>query len=494
MTKSQKDSINEIKSDIDSLSNNHLLNRKKKRDSNISSEIFDQNSSANNEIRCSICLGEEKLIPNCYKCATCSSYFHLDCYNLFTFPETKEEKITKEIASNNFECYRCKKEKEYREEYKCFVCNTHSGIMKRFEEKKFLHHFCYVFFKDNLNNLKGGICKICKGKKKPVLKCQGEGCKDKYHIQCAIDEKIIFCLPYMRTDDIKLDEKNFNEKIPFYCEVHNDLLIKNFKEYSLTVQISKNDKIQAEIPGEQKKEKENENKDINSKKDSEEEENKKNEEKKEEKNSSNSNINNNIIIDNKKEEENKEENKNNEEKELNKKTIITSVINLNVANEVHSNSNSNINNVSNVSNNNNINKENEEKEKDKEKNNSNNNLNLNNSKSEKNNDSVQSSPNTPVKIDLSKHSSKNVSSVKINNDNNISLKKEKSSMIEDDIDININVDKMNLNNSNDEDESDEEDMEYTPPEIKHEEIDLFENFKIRNEKYVLPGAFYKFHY
>ena len=492
MTKSQKDSINEIKSDIDSLSNNHLLNRKKKRDSNISSEIFDQNSSANNEIRCSICLGEEKLIPNCYKCSTCSSYFHLDCYNLFTIPETKEEKITKEIASNNFECYRCKKEKEYREEYKCFVCNTHSGIMKRFEEKKFLHHFCYVFFKDNLNNLKGGICKICKGKKKPVLKCQGEGCKDKYHIQCAIDEKIIFCLPYMRTDDIKLDEKNFNEKIPFYCEVHNDLLIKNFKEYSLTVQISKNDKIQSEIPGEQKKEKENENKDINSKKDSEEEENKKNEEKKEEKNSSNSNINNNIIIDNKKEEENKEENKNNEEKELNKKTIITSVINLNVANEVHSNSNSNINNVSNVSNNNNINKENEEKEK--EKNNSNNNL--NNSKSEKNNDSVQSSPNTPVKIDLSKHSSKNVSSVKINNDNNnnMSLKKEKSSMIEDDIDININVDKMNLNNSNDEDESDEEDMEYTPPEIKHEEIDLFENFKIRNEKYVLPGAFYKFHY
>ena len=492
MTKSQKDSINEIKSDIDSLSNNHLLNRKKKRDSNISSEIFDQNSSANNEIRCSICLGEEKLIPNCYKCSTCSSYFHLDCYNLFTFPETKEEKITKEIASNNFECYRCKKEKEYREEYKCFVCNTHSGIMKRFEEKKFLHHFCYVFFKDNLNNLKGGICKICKGKKKPVLKCQGEGCKDKYHIQCAIDEKIIFCLPYMRTDDIKLDEKNFNEKIPFYCEVHNDLLIKNFKEYSLTVQISKNDKIQAEIPGEQKKEKENENKDINSKKDSEEEENKKNEEKKEEKNRSNSNINSNIIIDNKKEEENKEENKNNEEKELNKKTIITSVINLNVANEVHSNSNSNINNVSNVSNNNNnINKENEEKEK--EKNNSNNNL--NNSKSEKNNDSVQSSPNTPVKIDLSKHSSKNVSSVKINNDNNnMSLKKEKSSMIEDDIDININVDKMNLNNSNDEDESDEEDMEYTPPEIKHEEIDLFENFKIRNEKYVLPGAFYKFHY
>ena len=64
MSKSQKDSINDMKSDQDSLSNKQLLNRKKKRDSNISSEIFDQNSSSNNEIKCSICLGEEKLIPN----------------------------------------------------------------------------------------------------------------------------------------------------------------------------------------------------------------------------------------------------------------------------------------------------------------------------------------------------------------------------------------------------------------------------------------------
>ena len=345
------------------------------------------------------------------------------------------------------------------------------------EENKFLHHFCYVFFKDNLNNLKGGICKLCSRKKIPVLKCEDSKCKDKYHIQCAIDQKIIFCLPYMRTDDIKLDENNFNEKIPFYCDIHNDLLIKNFKEYSLTVQISKNDKIQPEITEEQKKE--NENQEINNKKNNEEEENKNNKEQKEEEEKNNDNTN-----DNKKEEENKEEKKPSEDKESNKKSIITSVINLNVANEVNSNSNININIV------NNINKENEEKEK----NNSNNNSN-NNSKSENNNDSVQSSPNTPVKIDLSKHSSKNVSSVKMNSDiNNISLKKEKSSMIEDDIDININVDKMNINNSNDEIEEDEEDMEYTPPEIKHENIDLFENFKNRNEKYVLPGAFYKFHY
>ena len=36
MSKSQKDSINDMKSDQDSLSNKQLLNRKKKRDSNIS--------------------------------------------------------------------------------------------------------------------------------------------------------------------------------------------------------------------------------------------------------------------------------------------------------------------------------------------------------------------------------------------------------------------------------------------------------------------------
>ena len=74
---------------------------------------FSKNSVHNNEIRCSICLGEEKLVPNCYKCITCSSYFHLDCYNFFSFKETKEEKITKENI-DKFECYRCKEEKKNR--------------------------------------------------------------------------------------------------------------------------------------------------------------------------------------------------------------------------------------------------------------------------------------------------------------------------------------------------------------------------------------------
>ena len=81
MSKSQKDSINDMKSDIDSLSNKQFLNMKKKR----SSDVLEQNPTSNDEIKCSICLGEEKLIPNCRKCSTCGAYFHLECYNLFKF-------------------------------------------------------------------------------------------------------------------------------------------------------------------------------------------------------------------------------------------------------------------------------------------------------------------------------------------------------------------------------------------------------------------------
>ena len=250
MTKSQKDSINDMKSDLDSLSNKQFLNMKKKR----SSDILDQNPPGNDEIKCSICLGEEKLIPKCYKCITCSSYFHLDCYNIFIIKETKEEKINEEIALNNFECFRCKEEKKTGMAIKCFVCKNHSGIIKKKEEEKFLHHYCEVFFKDSLNNLKGGICKACSHKKIPVLKCQDIKCKEKYHIQCAIKEKIIFCLPFMRNQELKIDENNFNEKITFYCEIHNDELIKNFTDYTMTLQISKNDKVSNE---EQKKENDN---------------------------------------------------------------------------------------------------------------------------------------------------------------------------------------------------------------------------------------------
>ena len=127
-------------------------------------------------------------------------------------------------------------------EIKCFACKNHPGIIKKKEENKFLHHYCEVFFKDSLNNLKGGICKLCNHKKIPVLKCQDIKCKEKYHINCAIFQKIIFCLPYMRNGEFKIDQNNFNEKIPFYCEFHNEKLIKNFRNYTKTLLISKSEK------------------------------------------------------------------------------------------------------------------------------------------------------------------------------------------------------------------------------------------------------------
>ena len=46
----------------------------------------------------------------------------------------------------------------------------------------------------------------------------------------------------MRYGELKIDENNFNEKIPFYCEIHNEELIKNFKNYTKTLLISKNEK------------------------------------------------------------------------------------------------------------------------------------------------------------------------------------------------------------------------------------------------------------
>ena len=462
MSKSQKDSINEFKSDQDSLSNKQLLNRKKKRDSNISSEIFEQNSISNNEIRCSICLGEEKLIPNCGKCITCGSYFHLECYNLFKLPETKEQLINEEtFINNNYECYRCREERRVGMEIKCFVCKEHIGIIKQIEQDKFLHHYCYVFFKDSLNNLKGGICKECSHKKMPVLKCQETKCKDKYHIQCAIKRQMIFWLPFMRGDE-KINEDKFNDKINFFCNLHNETLINEFNSYVLTMQVSKKEGEQNKT--QEQKEENNKDNEMNSNKKNEVENNvNNNKEQKREENNMN----------------NKEEKKINEEKE---KEIINSVINLNIAN--NSNKSLNINNNEN-------NNSNEEKEKNNSISNSNNNL-----------ESVGSSPKTPPKIDLSKNSSKNVSNGKILNNSvsdiiNVSIKKEKSNNNinnneEDSIDINIiNEGKMN---NNEENEEDDEDMEYNPPEIIYKDIDLFENFKKMNDKYVLPASFCKFHY
>ena len=94
--------------------------------------------------------------------------------------------------------------------------------------------------------MKGGICKSCAHKKIPVLKCQERNCKEKYHIQCAIDKKIIFWLPYMREQE-KIKEETFNNQIPFFCAEHNKPLMDNFAEFSQTLLISKNDQPENNI-------------------------------------------------------------------------------------------------------------------------------------------------------------------------------------------------------------------------------------------------------
>ena len=482
MSKSQKDqnSINDLREE-DSISKQYL-NRKKKRDSNISSEILEPIIPLNNEIRCSICLGYEKLVPNCFKCILCSSYFHLECYNLFKLPETKEN-ILKEENLPNFECFRCKEEKILSKNITCYLCKTHNGITKKLENDKYLHHYCYVFFKDSLMNKGGGSCKNCSHKKIPVLKCQETKCKDKYHIQCAIDKQIIFWLPFMREED-KINKEKFNDKILFFCEIHNEDLIKNYNDYYTTMLLSKNDKNEEPINNnnistnnleknpEIKNNDKNNSEIIPQKIPESESNNIPNEQKsiKEEKKIENNDMN---------------EKDNEKEKDKNNENIITN-INLHIGN--NTNNNLNTNEKEKEQKKEEIKEKEETKEKEEE--------NADNFEENDENDKNQKdSSNTPVKIDLSKHPSRiNSSNNKISNSNNDIINviiKEKEKMEEDEVDININLD--NKMNSEENEEDEDEDMEIDNPEIKHEDMNLFEIFKNRNEKFLISGSYYK-HY
>ncbi len=483
MSKSQKDqnSINDLREE-DSISKQYL-NRKKKRDSNISSEILEPIIPLNNEIRCSICLGYEKLVPNCFKCILCSSYFHLECYNLFKLPETKEN-ILKEENLPNFECFRCKEEKILSKNITCYLCKNHNGITKKLENDKYLHHYCYVFFKDSLMNKGGGSCKNCSHKKIPVLKCQETKCKDKYHIQCAIDKQIIFWLPFMREED-KINKEKFNDKILFFCEIHNEDLIKNYNDYYTTMLLSKNDKNEEPINNnnistnnleknpEIKNNDKNNSEIIPQKMPESESNNIPNEQK--------------SIKEEKKIENNDMNEKNNEkEKDKNNENII---LNINLHTGNNTNNNLNINEKEKEQEKEEI-KEKEETKEKKEENADNLEENDENDKNQKD------SSNTPVKIDLSKHPSRinSSSNNKISNSNNDIINviiKEKEKMEEDEVDININLD--NKMNSEENEEDEDEDMEIDNPEIKHEDMNLFEIFKNRNEKFLISGSYYK-HY
>ena len=60
----------------------------------------------------------------------------------------------------------------------------------------------------------------------------------------------------------------------------------------------------------------------------------------------------------------------------------------------------------------------------------------------------------------------------------------------DDIISSENKDKEDMDVEPNEEENKFED--YKPPEIKHEIIDLFENFNKMNKDYCFPGSFFKF--
>ena len=84
---------------------------------------------------------------------------------------------------------------------------------------------------------------------------------------------------------------------------------------------------------------------------------------------------------------------------------------------------------------------------------------------------------SPKKIDLSKNPPKVLSNIYNQPSGTI------SNLGDVGIDIKINV----------EENEDDDDLEYEPPENKYDEVDLFENFKLRNEKFVIPGSFNKLH-
>ena len=129
---------------------------------------------------CSICL-DERFSTKCYKCISCNSFFHLECYNLFIFSGNEKEYIKEDDPNlDNFKCPRYKEEEKNGNNTKiaCHLCVEHNGIMKHLKDKLYIHHYCYVFFKDKLQQIKvgkTGKCNNCKIKNIPIFKCGSSG-------------------------------------------------------------------------------------------------------------------------------------------------------------------------------------------------------------------------------------------------------------------------------------------------------------------------------
>ena len=482
MSRSQKggNSPNEHRKNGES--SKKLLNRKTKRENNNSSLEF-QNLQIYlpNEIRCSICLEYQKFSSNCLKCMECSSYFHRDCYNLFNIHNEKTDEIKND--NNNPICARCKEEKiKNGIKISCYFCKEHDGIIKKLDENKYIHHYCYVFFRENLNNPKTGICKLCKKRNIPTIDCAGDKCKERYHIKCALENGLIFSLPFWK--DEKNEKKTFNDLILFLCRNHNKLTIESYAEYISAMNQSMNDK----------KVNESDNNPIN------DNQNNNNEDFISLNNDKDNNITNNIEESKEKEIENKSISSNssgdnygldNDADDGSDKTPPNNFPldkrNSNSINE--KNSNSSNNNIANNSKNNyndinNTTAANNNKEKDDKTNKI---ENLNNLKNINNNIEDDVEEQIDIKMDIEGDGKKeNGSKVNLLEKSKI---KDKINKDEEGV---INLD--NKQNENFEFKNEvKEKEEYKIPKIKEEKIDLFANFNKMNEDYCFPGCFFRLH-
>lgn len=468
-----------------------LLNRKTKRENNNNSSdtINKFQLSLANEIKCSICLKYQKFGSNCYKCSICSSYFHLDCYNLFTFTKDESDQIKIENKNlNDFKCVRCIQEKINNTKYQCYLCWQHEGIMKKIKDNQYIHHYCYVFFKDNLLHPKNGKCKNCRVKNIPTLKCEWNGCKDKYHIKCALEKGIIFSLQYMRFDnDEKIEIETFNEKVTFFCEIHNNNLIENYYQYLSVMTQSLNDRIDNNPINE-----------INNNNEKKQMIDSNNDKEKEKNNISNINSNNNEqkSIENNNEEIKNDMNKsissnsnfdnydsNNDSEVASEKTPVNHYssekksINEKISESEKnfiSNDNSNNNKINNSQNNKEINEKSS-------------NVNLNNENKIKNN--INNEDEEKVQMDINmdiEEEEKNKIEIEESK-----IEKKNNDKIEEDEDEEIIITKKNKISSPKNELIEEENFQ--PPEIKREKIDLFDSFRKINEDYCFPGCFYRFH-
>ena len=325
------------------------------------------------------------------------------------------------------------------------------------------------------NQTKNGKCKNCKITNLPCIKCKTTGCKDKYHIDCALEKGIIFSLSFLRNEQNENKKDSFNELLQFFCEVHNQDFIINYAQYIQAMNQSLDEKKKQSQIGD--------NNPINSIPDSNNNANNEtnvlnNEQKNNNVNESSSN---NVNMNNNKNKNIETNNNNSEDKEVEKecKSMDTGS---NPGGNLNSNNDSRDWSVRTPVNNYPAGKTN-----DKNSVNSNNNIPVNNN--DANNDNI-------INVTIIKNNEEP------GNNNDPTKKDENNDKKNDKMEIDNeaeNKDKNEIINTEDDGGSqakpkeEEKKIEYKIPEVKYERIDLFDNFKKMNENYCFPGSFFKFH-